>query len=287
MSFCTKCGSKLDEGVEVCPWCGASQGREPVANGAPRQEQSQPQQSTTSRTRILLVGIAATLVVVVAILVVVGTTNGGGGAMPPKPPLEGSTVNQTNTNDAEAEEWAKKEAEAAAAAKKEAEERAKKEASTKAIADAYTNVLDRVGPTFPREDWWGPVELEYKYFIAELNGDDIPELVVSLSTNPSDEYYYFFVYDPNTKTANLVQSEGVRNYHFRESWTYDPNMHALICAGIYGGQSVFAKVYIANDQVVQESIDEASVPGHTGADKIVAYDLSNRSAIDSLAQGVS
>ncbi len=340
MSFCMKCGSKLDQGTEVCPYCGArqaqvrGQGQGPAQVPGGGKAPQDPQASSEKRTRIILVAIAIAMVFVLAVLIVMGATGGGAANTAPARLGGSARVEETKTSDATAEQ-AKKEAEAAEQAKKEAEaaeqakreteqakkeaeaaeqakreteqakkeaEQAKKEAEAaaaakkeaeaaaaartseaRAIADAFTDVLDRVGPTFPRSDWPDSSQLEYKYFLAELNGDDVPELVVSLSTNPSDEYYYFFVYDPSTKTANLVPSEGVRNYHLRETWAYDPNGRALVFAGTYGGQVIFRKLYIAGNQLISEDADEATARDFEQLADIAAYDISDRSAIDSLA----
>ncbi len=286
--YCDQCGAEINEGASFCPSCGSKVGGfdspaegEPaggaLAGGAP--VGGEPGGGPNRRRSVLIVVVSALVVVVVGlgvILLVLGSQPKAATETAPSTPAAEQKTDEKKTDEKKADE-------------KKADEKKQAEPAGPnmgAIADAYARVLDNLEPGM----FWDSdpnMAVEYRYFLIELTGDDVPELVVTATTNPSDEYGVFYWYDPQAKEAVRTNEDALRYYHHRDYWCVTPDGHALGFSGNYGSRYYYQRIHIADAQLATDQSDETFGTGSSDFGEITFTGADDRSAIEDLRKSTA
>ncbi len=277
--YCDQCGAEVAEGASFCPNCGSKIAGGGSAGGGPGGRDP-------NRLRGVLVVIVSALVVVAvgltAILLVRSGQPQAGTGTPAAAPAAEQTTEQT------AKQTTEQKSDKKADEKKQAEQKQAEQTGPNmgAIADAYAGVLDNLDPGM---FWDDPpnMAVEYRYFLIELTGDDVPELVVTATTNPTDEYGVFYWYDPQAKQVVRTNEEALRYYHLRDGWYVTPDRHALGFTGYYGSHYYFQRIHIADAQLATDQSDETYDTGSSDFGEITFLGVDDRSALEDLRKSTA
>lgn len=278
--YCDQCGAEVTEGASFCPNCGSKIGGGGPTGGGPGGRDP-------NRLRGVLVVIVSALVVVAvgltAILLVRSGQPQAGTGTPAAAPAAEQATEQTATQTDEKKTDEKKQEEKKQAEQKQAEQTGP---NMGAIADAYAGVLDNLDPGM---FWDSPPDtaVEYRYFLIELTGDDVPELVVTATANPTDEYGVFYWYDPQAKQVVRTNEEALRYYHLRDGWYVTPDRHALGFTGHYGSHYYFQRIHIADAQLATDQSDETYDTGSSDFGEITFLGVDDRSALEDLRKSTA
>ena len=249
MAFCTNCKHELNENSAFCPNCGTPVNKD--ASAAQTQPNSQAQKGSTSaspspangqapkgpgklspKVRLFLITGLATAVVAGLIIALVvlpalrkpaqsaGTVAAPQQSKPSLVDKESSSKTQDSTKDKD---------------KDKEKEKEKSGPDLAAIAKAYAAMLDDA-PSYFSDEWFGQhPDGEYQYTLAEMSGDDVPELLLGVhysnigSHKSGGMRVIPFIYDVNAGAPREVKK---KDYElFSQPWSVlgiAKDGHALI-----------------------------------------------------------
>ncbi len=283
MKYCGKCGTPLRDDAKFCAECGASCDDSDAPVG-------QHDQTRVSGARPKGLTIAIASVVVVLVLggaFVLGRQAGTSSSAAAG--SAGADAQQTSTQQgvdsaadatkkAEEEAAAKKKAEeeaaVAAAAKKKAEEEAAAK-SAQAKKDAYNVVLDQAGGAY------------VSYTLAEMSGDDIPELILRPDTSTGMSYNEYPVYSYTAESGTAANVGGMSLHIFRGHLAADPSNHKVYVLESHGQDDYYPFVAsVQGGEVVVDNCDgifrgDEEVAA-AGLEFVTWTDMSDRSVIDAM-----
>ncbi|MBR3315591.1 MAG: hypothetical protein IKG18_15800, partial [Atopobiaceae bacterium] len=167
--------------------------------------------------------------------------------------------------------------------------------NTRPVADAYNKALDNVDAWAFSNDTNTSITPEYGYYLVEMTGDNVPELLVAKRVSWSDWHLRFFVYDSATRSAKLVPAETVgtggagifRYYTYRDALHIPSDGHALMHTGIYGSTLSCERCVIVGGRLQTSMVGQYPADGSVttqdlGYTRFDLTDVSNRTAINGL-----
>lgn len=140
------------------------------------------------------------------------------------------------------------------------------QASEDALADAFNAVLDSSGASW--------------YTLAEMSGDDVPELIVCFDPgSPERKTCVFYHFDEGSGVATQFAEKSLHPH--RDCLCDNPDGHSITFVGQYGGYNSGTRLTFDNMENDGIDYDQASL-NEQGIYVLPNYDLSDRGPIEAL-----
>ena len=263
MSICPECGAQNAQRARFCVACGTELKKDASS------ESVSPQQSPTGPSKVLI-AVAVVLAIAVVCLgayIVVGRSDG---AKTGTTPIQ---VQSTNDDSAAAakDSGDSKESDTASKEQQNKTEAAPAKSKSSKAADAYGAVLDGASATW--------------YTLAEMSGDDVPELVLVTDPGaPERKQCVFYQFDEGTGAA--VQFGSLSMHPFRDSLGIGTEDNGLYFLGSYGSHYYMGQLTVDNVNGEMSAEDMGAIADvgseSLGTSPAPQYDISDRSPIEAM-----
>lgn len=252
MSYCTKCGAKVNEGQRFCHACGAELPQDVVPSDRPGAENAR-------RVPLPLVAIVGALAGVAIVLVAVLCLRA-----PSELPAETTGGQSASEQEVVGQPASEQEVGEQEAGEESADQSSGSQESTMdKVVDAYADVLANADSYFA-EIWYGQhPDSDITYTLAEASGDDIPELFLAahysnVGSHTSGGIRYIpFTLDEESGT--VVEATNDEYAVFAEPWVginVAASGHSLVAESRYfrGMDSAYFRYIVDGASLMREEI---------------------------------